>query len=172
MSLKDGQLYRTQKSVVLTAFPPKEVEERVRAVAARHSQDIVRHAGEKFDAAGELMRIVPIRICRDYYGLNIEDDRQFGDWAISINNILFGDWGADPVTRELAVAAAENMFAAVDRSIDIAEAAIQRGEVVDNPLGRLIQMATDGRVAGRQEIRAIDHPPVDGPGPEGASDVG
>lgn len=155
LSLKDGKLYRTQKSVVLSAFPPQEVEERVRAIAARHSQEIVRYTGEKFDAAGELMRIVPIRICRDYYGLHIEDDRQFGDWAISINNILFGDWNADPVTRELAVAGAENMFAAIDRSIDLAEAAIKRGEAVDNPLGRLIRMSKDGKVSGRHEIRAI-----------------
>ena len=156
LSLKDGKLYRTQKSVVLSAFPPSEVEERVRNIAATHSQEIVRHAGEKFDAATELMRVVPIRICREYYGLDIEDDRQFGDWAISINHILFGDWKADPVTRELAVAAAKNMFATVDRSIDIAQAAIDRGEVVDNPLGRLIRMSKDGgQVAGRQEVRAI-----------------
>lgn len=156
LSLKDGKLYRTQKSVVLSAFPPSEVEERVRDIAATHSQEIVPHAGEKFDAATELMRVVPIRICREYYGLDIEDDRQFGDWAISINHILFGDWNADPVTRELAVAAAKNMFAAVDRSIDIAQAAIDRGEVVDNPLGRLIHMSKDGgQVAGRQEVRAI-----------------
>nr|WP_245432747.1 cytochrome P450 [Mesorhizobium loti] len=156
LSLKDGKLYRTQKSVVLSAFPPSEVEERVRDIAAKHSQEIVRHAGEKFDAATDLMRVVPVRICREYYGLQIDDDRQFGNWAIAINHILFGDWNADPVTRELAVAAAENMFAAVDRSIDIAEAAIERGDDVDNPLGRLIRMSKDdGLVAGRQEVRAI-----------------
>lgn len=156
LSLKDGKLYRTQKSVVLSAFPPKEVEERVRGIAAEYSQEIVRYAGEKFDAAGELMRRVPIRICRDYYGLQIEDERQFGDWAIAINNILFGDWGADPVTRELAVAGAESLFAVIDRSIAVAKAAIEQGEAVDTPLGRLIRMSEVGdQVSNLAEVRAI-----------------
>ena len=141
LSLKDGKLYREQKSVVLSAFPPEEVETRVRSIAAAHSNEIMRYAGEKFDAASELMRIVPVLICRDYYGLDIEDARQFGDWAISVNQILFGDWGADAVTRELAVAGAASLFSTVDRSIAIAEDAINQGKVVDTPLGRLIKMA-------------------------------
>lgn len=141
LSLKDGKLYREQKSVVLSAFPPEEVETRVRSIAAAHSNEIMRYAGEKFDAASELMRIVPVLICRDYYGLDIEDARQFGDWAISVNQILFGDWGADAVTRELAVAGAASLFSTVDRSIAIAEDAIKQGKVVDTPLGRLVKMA-------------------------------
>lgn len=141
LSLKDGKLYREQKSVVLSAFPPDEVDGRVREIAARCSKEIVSYAGEKFDAASQLMRIVPVLICRDYYGLDIEDPRQFGDWAISINQILFGDWGADTVTRELAVAGAASLFATVDRSIIIAENAVKQGNVVDTPLGRLVHMA-------------------------------
>ena len=141
LSLKDGKLYREQKSVVLSAFPPQEVDDRVRKIAAECSKEIVSYAGEKFDAASQLMRIVPVLICRDYYGLDIEDPRQFGDWAISINQILFGDWGADTVTRELAVAGSASLFATVDRSIILAENAIKQGDVVDTPLGRLVQMA-------------------------------
>ncbi|WP_204270909.1 hypothetical protein, partial [Escherichia coli] len=65
LGMKDSEAYRRQKSAVLTAFPPREIEERVRPIARENSRQIVKRAGEKFDAAGELMRIVPVRICRD-----------------------------------------------------------------------------------------------------------
>ncbi|WP_054311847.1 cytochrome P450 [Mesorhizobium sp. 1M-11] len=157
LSLKDGKLYREQKSVVLSAFPPEEVDTRVRKIAVERSREIVSHAGEKFDAASELMRIVPVLICRDYYGLDIEDPRQFGDWAISINQILFGDWGADAVTRELAVAGAASLFATIDRSITIAEDAIKLGDEVDTPLGRLVRMAQSDKDNPFKRVMEIVH---------------
>ena len=152
LGMKDSEAYRRQKSAVLTAFPPREIEERVRPIARENSRQIVKRAGEKFDAAGELMRIVPVRICRDYYGLHIEDDRQFGDWALALSNIFFADATADRTTRELAVAAAQNMLATINRSIDLI---IAKGKPDDRPLGRLVQMLNKGEVSGRDEICSI-----------------
>lgn len=139
LGLQDGSLYRRQKSAVLSAFPPGEAETRVRAIAARHSREIVALAQPGFDAVRDLLRIVPAKICREYYGLRIDDEKAFTEWSIALSALYFGDYFGDPVVRELALEAARRMRETIDLSIDIAVEAAVSGEKCDEtPLSRLV----------------------------------
>ena len=71
LGMRDGPDYRRMKSAVLSAFPVNEVETRIRPLAARHAQSIMMRATPGFDVVRDLLKIVPIRICRDYYGITM-----------------------------------------------------------------------------------------------------
>ena len=135
LGMQDGAAYRKLKSPILSAFPPDEVERRVRPIARRHAGDIMRTATPGFDAVDELLKIVPVRVCRDYFGMAIDDDEAFSDWSIALSTLFFADPAGNADTRELAVTAAHHMLAAIDRSIERA----RRGEIAaDTPLARLV----------------------------------
>ncbi|MFN3549219.1 MAG: cytochrome P450 [Mesorhizobium sp.] len=135
LGMQDGAAYRKLKSPILSAFPPDEVEHRVRPIARRHAGDIMRTATPGFDAVDELLKIVPVRVCRDYFGMAIDDDEAFSDWSIALSTLFFADPSGNADTRELAVTAAHHMLAVIDRSIERA----RRGEVAaDTPLARLV----------------------------------
>lgn len=137
LGMQDGPEYRRMKSIVLSAFPVDEVEEVVRPLAAKHARDIMRSADPEFDAVGDLLKVVPVRICRDYFGIMIADEREFSDWANALSGLFFADPTANPIARELAVVAADRMKGAVDRSMQ----AVRRGRISrSTPLGRLVTM--------------------------------
>lgn len=141
LGLQDGKDYRRMKSAVLSAFPPHEVEERVRSIAARHAEAIVARASPGFDAIGGLLKIVPARICRDYFGMVFDDEREFTDWSIALSAMFFSDPGADPTVRQLARVAADRMIACIDRSIE----AVRDGTApADSPLARLVLQMDNG----------------------------
>ncbi len=74
-------------------------------------------ASPGFDAISGLMKIVPVHICRDYFGLEIDDESEFADWAIALSALFFSDPAASPVMRELAVVAGDRLLKVIDRSI-------------------------------------------------------
>ncbi|MFC5587226.1 cytochrome P450 [Nitratireductor kimnyeongensis] len=137
LGMQDGPEYRRMKSTVLSAFPADEVEGVVRPMAARHASAIMQRAAPRFDAVAALLRVVPVRICRDYFGILIDDEEAFSDWANALSGLFFADPGADPVTRELAVVAADRVRRSIDRSV----MAVREGTVPNTtPLGRLVKM--------------------------------
>jgi Dyp-type peroxidase family len=143
LGLQDGKDYRRMKSAVLSAFPPHEVEQRVRPIASGHAQAIVARASPGFDAIGGLLKIVPARICRDYFGMAFDDEQEFTDWSIALSAMFFSDPGADPTVRRLARIAANRMIACVDRSIE----AVRDGSTpADRPLARLVRLMDDGAI--------------------------
>jgi len=153
LGMQDGAAYRKLKSPILTAFPPDEVERRVRPIARRHADDIMRTATPGFDAVDGLLKIVPVRVCRDYFGMAIDDEEDFSDWSIALSTLFFADPAGNADTRELAVVAARHMLAAIDRSIERA----QRGEVAaDTPLARLVLLNEQRpEVISIAEIRSV-----------------
>lgn len=156
LGLQDGALYRRQKSAVLSAFPPAEAQTLVREISARHSRAIMATAQPGFDVVRDLLRVIPARICREYYGLAIDDERAFTEWAIALSTLYFGDYLGDPTTRELALAAAQHMAATVDRSIDIAIEAAGEGAPADTPLARLVKRhLADPETMSKMDIRAL-----------------
>lgn len=137
LGMQDGPAYRRLKSAILRAFRTDEIETRVRPLAARHSREIMLAAEPGFDFVGGLLKIVPVRICRDYFGLLVEDEESFADWSIALSSLFFADFFASPVTRELAVVAADRMRGTIRRSM----AAVREGVVAaDTPLGRLVAL--------------------------------
>ncbi|XHC00237.1 cytochrome P450 [Nitratireductor sp. ac15] len=137
LGMQDGPDYRRMKSTVLSAFPVDEVEDVVRPMAARHASAIMQRATPRFDAVAGLLRVVPVRICREYFGILIDDEEAFSDWANALSGLFFADPAADPVTRELAVVAADRVRRSIDRSVT----AVREGKVANTtPLGRLVRM--------------------------------
>jgi Dyp-type peroxidase family len=151
LGMQDGSDYRRMKSVVLSAFPPAEVEAVVRPIAARHCRAIVVRAVPGFDAVGGLLKLVPVRICRDYFGVVVDDEAEFADWAIALSALFFSDPLANKATRELAMIAADRMIRTVDRSI----LAVREGRTgADTPLARLVAQLDQGRIS-TKEIHSI-----------------
>ncbi len=137
LGMQDGPGYRCMKSTVLSAFPPAEVEARVREIARRHSEEIMRSAMPGVNVVEQLLKTVPVRICRDYCGLTIDDERQFADWAIALSTLFFADPFGNSTKRDLALVAAHHMRQAIERSIEIVAAA---EHPADTPLARLVAM--------------------------------
>ncbi len=153
LGMQDGPEYRRMKSIVLSAFPVDEVEEVVRPLAAKHARDIMLSADPEFDAVGDLLKVVPVRICRDYFGMMIADEREFSDWANALSGLFFADPTANPIVRELAVVAADRMKNAIDQSMQ----AVRHGRISrSTPLGRLVTLhdRTPSRLS-EGEIRSI-----------------
>ncbi|RAZ88630.1 cytochrome [Mesorhizobium hawassense] len=144
LGMQDGAAYRQMKSAVLSAFPPAEVEATVRPIAERHSRDIMTRASPGFDAIAGLMKIVPVRICRDYFGLEIDDETEFADWSIALSALFFSDPTANPTTRQLAVVAGDRLIKIIDRSI---AAVRERTGKDDRPLARLVALMDQGRLS-------------------------
>lgn len=144
LGMQDGADYRRMKSSVLSAFPPAEIEALVRPIAARHSEEIMTRASPGFDAVADLMKIVPVRICRDYFGLEIDDESEFADWAMALSALFFSDPTASPVTRQLAVVAGDRLIKVIDRSID---AIREKGAKDEQPLARLVRLLDQDRLS-------------------------
>ncbi|RWK11824.1 cytochrome P450 [Mesorhizobium sp.] len=144
LGMQDGAAYRQMKSAVLSAFPPAEVEAAVRPIAERHSRDIMTRAGPGFDAIAGLMKIVPVRICRDYFGLEIDGETEFADWSIALSALFFSDPAANRTTRQLAVVGGDRLIKVIDRSI---AAVRDRGGEDNRPLARLITLMDQGRLS-------------------------
>jgi cytochrome P450/deferrochelatase/peroxidase EfeB len=143
LGMQDGPDYRRMKSSVLSAFPPDEVETVVRPIAARHSREIMMRAVPGFDAMRDLLKIVPVRICRDYFGMVIDDEAEFADWSIALSALFFSDPFGNSVTREAAVVAADRMIGVIDRSIE----AVRDGRTdKQTPLARLVAMLDRDRL--------------------------
>ncbi|MBZ9768185.1 MULTISPECIES: cytochrome P450 [unclassified Mesorhizobium] len=144
LGMQDGAAYRQMKSAVLSAFPPAEVEAAVRPIAERHSHDIMTRASPGFDAIAGLMKIVPVRICRDYFGLEIDDETEFADWSIALSALFFSDPTASPTTRQLAVVGGDRLIKVINRSI---AAVRERAGKDDRPLARLVALMDQGRLS-------------------------
>ncbi|WP_192245108.1 cytochrome P450 [Mesorhizobium silamurunense] len=144
LGMQDSAAYRQMKSAVLSAFPPSEVEAAVRPIAERHSRDIMTRASPGFDAVAGLMKIVPVRICRDYFGLEIDDETEFADWSIALSALFFSDPMANATTRQLAVVGGDRLIKVIDRSI----AAIRNRQEEDGrPLARLVALLDQKRLS-------------------------
>ena len=135
LGMQDGPQYRQMKSACLSAFPVDEVEKKVRPIAARLAREAMQYAEPGFNPVRDLLKMVPARICRDYFGLIIGDEEEFADWSIALSSLFFADFFGDATTRELAVSAADAMNKVIVRSIE----AVRSGQVdAETPLARLV----------------------------------
>ncbi|MCO6049571.1 cytochrome P450 [Mesorhizobium sp. RP14(2022)] len=149
LGLQDGSLYRRLKGQVLAAFPPDEITRIVEPMARDYARSIMRQAAPPFDAVSDLLRLVPVRICRDYYGLRIDDEPLFADWTLTLSALFFSDPTAKPATRELALVAADRVGMLIDLSLAQADT-LAPGK----PVSRLRAMVDDGRLT-HEEARAV-----------------
>lgn len=153
LGMQDGPEYRQMKAACLMAFPPGEVESRVRPLCHRLAGEVMQRAEPGFNPVHDLLKIVPVRICRDYFGLIVEDEERFADWSIALSSLFFADYFGSRTVRQLARVAAEGMNAAIAASI----AAVRRGEAEpDTPLARLVALnGSDPARLSEEAIHAI-----------------
>ena len=85
-----------------------------------------------------------MRICRDYFGIEIDDEFEFADWSIALSALFFSDPTASTTTRELAVVAGDRLLKVIDRSI---EAIRDGGGKSEQPLARLVALMDQGRLS-------------------------
>ena len=90
------------------------------------------------------MKIVPVRICRDYFGLDIDDETEFADWSIALSALFFSDPTADVATRQLAMVGGDRLIKVIDRSIATIR---DRGGKDDKPLARLMALMDQKRLS-------------------------
>ncbi|HVO16056.1 MAG TPA: cytochrome P450 [Alphaproteobacteria bacterium] len=143
LGMDDGPDYRRQHRQVMAAFRRDDIDRAVRPLAARRAAEIVEAARGRLDAPQDLFMRVAVDVCRDYYGLQIDDDEwlSFAWWSCAMNTYLFADPGDNPAFRRAAVAGAERIRAAIDASIARART---RPDGRDTVQARLIDMQARG----------------------------
>ena len=121
LGIDDENAHRRQLEHVMWAFQLRDIDEIVapRSYAAAYARLEKAQPGP-FDAIPGLITAVPLDICRDYYGVALdEDERQtFAYAAIELSGHLFGAPPIEPTPAGREDDAGAYLRAIVDRSID------------------------------------------------------
>ncbi len=118
LGINDTKVYRTQKSLVLRAFPPEKMAESINDIAERHAAICMRTAAEEFNPIRELFAKSGLAVCREYFGLTISKDKRFYESALAVSSLLFADPFGNKTTRELAMHGAKHLLTVIDLSIE------------------------------------------------------
>jgi len=149
LGIDDREAHDAQVGTVMRAFRREDIAGRVAPFAAQRADAIVAEASGKLDAIEHLVTRIPLDICREYYGVPIEEPEKFIDAAFGVSGHLFG---IPPVKVEPKVdRQAAIVRSAVDRAIQD-ETGSPSGE--DTVVARLCR-PSDGPALEAREIRAI-----------------
>ena len=151
LGIDDEAAHRRQVERVMWAFKLQDIEQIVVPRSLESAQKRLKQAGPgSFDAIPGLITAVPIDICRDYYGVVIdEEERQtFAYATIELSAHLFGAPPIEPSAEGREDDAGAYVRAIVDRSIDREIASPSGSETV------LARLALEYK-SNKREIRAI-----------------
>jgi cytochrome P450 len=146
LGMQRGKDYWLCQRQVMQAFRRDDVTKVVAPLAARLSNEIIAGARQTInngtrsvDAIEGLITRVPIRICRQYYGVEIpqRDEADFGHWLIAMSLYMFGNPLDNPRYERAAMAAGKGVRALIDESMKRAR---QRPRAADTVLDRLLAM--------------------------------
>jgi cytochrome P450 len=141
LGIDDENAHRRQLDDIMWAFPLRDIAE---VVAPRSFGSAEAHLAKArsapFDAIPGLVTAVPLDICRDYYGVALDErERQtFAYAAIELSAHLFGAPPIEPTGGGLEDDAGAYVRAIVDRSIDRELAAPSGSQTI---VARLAQRA-------------------------------
>jgi cytochrome P450 len=90
-------------------------------------------ARRSFDAISDLITRVPLRICRDYYGIPIAPDEEDAviEWSLGMSAYMFGDPNDDPKYAAVGLAAGDAMRPVLDNAVTIARARKAGDTIID-----------------------------------------
>lgn len=114
--------YRKRYQELGQAFPLEDVAPLVASQAARAAEEIVSGSGGRLDGVRDLVTEVPSRLCRTYYGLDVQDTLLFAQCTLAVSSFTFGP-GKDKTIESLAAPAAQYLTDTINRSIAAARAA-------------------------------------------------
>lgn len=152
--------YRDSYKQIANAFPLDEVWSCIGKPSGERSREILASKQENFDAIENLIAAVPTRMCRDYYGLAIDDEVDFAKRALAVSSYLFGPDFERPVREKppevkLAHAAASGMRNVIRQSIELAHQDRGKGVVLPRLIGmQRKQKANEKR--GKGPVRLTD----------------
>jgi cytochrome P450 len=126
--------YRRSYEQLARAFEREDVYRYVVPQAARATEALLR-GKTSLDAVRELMWGVPALLCRDYYGLDVQDHLLLADWSVAISSYLFAprrrlEPFVRPKSTDLSEIAAAGMRELIRRSIAHTKAGRRYGIVL------------------------------------------
>ncbi len=142
LAMQDGDEYRLQRREIMQAFRLEDVAARIAPRSAGLAAQIVEQSGGRIDAVEELLTRVPTILCREYYGLNVQDPKLFAQWTLAVSAYVFGSpWGKRDRHTATAQTAANCLGALIDESIRNARRAGDRSTTI---VARLVGMQEKG----------------------------
>jgi cytochrome P450 len=156
LGIDDVARHDAQAKLVMQAFRRSDVDQEVKRICWKAAQDVITSAENRtIDAIPRLITHVPIEVCRQYYGIEIEDPRKFAYAAIDVSGHLFG---LPPVTpKESVDIAAEYVRAVVQQAIDRASGAGSSARTAGprTVVERLVKPAASDPRVSREDIRSF-----------------
>lgn len=122
LGMADGPDYQWLHKATVEVFPQSDNATIVGPLAYREASKLVEQGEGRIDGVGGLLTLVPTRVCEQYYGLEIDDERNFARWTIAMSSYMFGNPNDDPNLEKAAVAAGAMVRPIVDRAIARAKA--------------------------------------------------
>jgi len=144
LGMKDSPDYRWLHKATTDVFPLSDNAKYVGPIALEEAEALLEQGRGRIDVIGDLITLVPTRICERYYGVSVPDEFAFGQWTIAMSSFMFGDPTDNPVLREMALAAGERVRPLVDAAIARAHEAVAAGNAPDTIAVRLVKLQRGG----------------------------
>lgn len=114
LGMKRDSEYRKRYEELAKFFPLKDVPARVASPAKNLAEERLRKvdAGKKFDAVELLIHGVPTALCRDYFGVRVDDEKVFAKWTLAASAYTFGT-SDKKETKDLGLGAAACLRVAI-----------------------------------------------------------
>lgn len=135
LGMDNGAVYRAQKSVVLTAFPPDKMAQEVTELTLKSLARVMPMVPAEFDAMQDVLKKVALGLCESYFGLKISDKKKFYESTLAVSSFLFADIGGSKALKELAVTGSDYLIKVIDHSIGVITS---ESDLSGSPLARLV----------------------------------
>lgn len=147
----DGGPHDAQRSVIQSILKREDLDALV-AQTRSVTSALITASGGRIDVMRDLITRVATETCLTYFGLDARDHDGFAAWSLAISNLLFADITASEVNRRLALSAASNLRAVIDRAVQKAKS---HGANPNTLVGRLVQLQAADSTLDDATIRAI-----------------
>jgi cytochrome P450 len=141
LGMGNGPEYRQVRGYTAAAFPVADNDAVVGPIAKKEAETLVADSRGRLDAVQNLITLVPTRVCEQYYGVPVADEKRFADMTIAMSTFMFGDPTDSPTLRTQALLAGAEFMPIITSAI---AAARETPEPADTVLGRLVAMKSPG----------------------------
>lgn len=142
LAKQDSPEYQRQRLQIMQVFELDDLAEKIKRPSTDLAEQILLECGGRIDAIEGLLTRVPTLLCRDYYGVDVRDEKLFAQWTLAMSAYLFGrPWDTPGPEAATARAAANCMRPLLDQSIRNAKCTADRSESI---VARLVGMQERG----------------------------
>jgi cytochrome P450 len=138
LAMQDGLEYQQQRRQLMDVFRLEDLAGTVAPRSAVLAEEIVERSGGRLDAIEELLAYVPTQLCGEYYGIDVQEPKQFAQWTMVMSKYVFGPpWSNGGLGADLARDAANCLRPLLDDAISKAHGATDRSKTI---VGRLVDL--------------------------------